>query len=152
MSNKLRIIFTIGHSTRSFEEFVGVLETYKIDALVDVRHFPHSRKNPQFNQELIDIELSKHGIEYLWIERLGGFRTGGYEKYMKTQDFMEGFNKLTDLAKQKMAAVMCAELLWFKCHRSFIATVLTKSGWEVIHIYDERRTQTHKLLDKEKNI
>ena len=151
MSNKIKNkILTTGHSIRSFEEFVGVLKTHNIDALVDVRHFPRSRRHPHFNNENLEIELPKFSIEYKWIEKLGGFRTGGYEKYMDTQNFKEGLGNLKEIAEQKKAAVMCTELLWFKCHRSSIATVLTKSGWEVIHIYDEKRTQKHTLLEREK--
>jgi uncharacterized protein (DUF488 family) len=138
-------IFTIGHSTRNLDELVEVLKCYNLLALVDVRHFPSSRRNPQFNKSDLEINLPESGIEYYWIEELGGFREGGYEKYMDSEDFNLGLNKLMEIAKQNRTAMMCAEFLWFRCHRGSIASLLTKNGWDVIHIFDKKRTQIHKL-------
>lgn len=145
MDKRENRIFTIGHSTRSVEEIIKILKFYNIEALVDVRRFPGSRRNPQVNKENLDIELEKSGVQYYWIEGLGGFREGGYEKYMGSEDFEEGLKKLIEIARQNRTTIMCAEILWFKCHRSSIASALTNTGWEVIHIYDENRTQIHKL-------
>ncbi len=141
-------IFTIGHSTRSLDELIEILRSYDVFTLVDVRHFPSSRRRRQFNRDNPEIGLPKGGIKYYWIEELGGFREGGYEKYMDSEDFNLGLNKLTKIAKQKRTAIMCAELLWFRCHRSFVASALTKAGWEMIHIYDEKRKQIHRTRKK----
>jgi uncharacterized protein (DUF488 family) len=145
MNKRESQIYTIGHSTRSLDELVEVLRRYNVLALVDVRHFPRSSRNPQFNKNNLEIELPEGSLEYYWIEELGGFREGGYEKYMESEDFNEGLKKLMKIAKQNSTAIMCAELLWFRCHRGSIASLLTKTGWEVIHIFDKKRTQIHKL-------
>lgn len=139
-------IFTIGHSTRSFDELVKILKYYNIGVLADIRHFPRSRRNPQFNKEALEIKLPESGIQYIWIESLGGFRKGGYENYLKTNDFNEGLRSLIKIAKQKFTAVMCAELLWFRCHRRHIASTLTKKKWRVFHIYDEKKSEAHRVL------
>ena len=94
-----KVVYTIGHSTRSLEEFVRVLKHYRIDILVDTRHFPRSRHNPQFNKELLEKELPKHKIEYAWLEVLGGFRKGGYKKYAGTEEFRRGIDELIKIAK-----------------------------------------------------
>ena len=144
MTKTERQIYTLGHSTRSLDELIEILRSYDVLTLVDVRHFPSSRRHPQFNKDSLEIGLPKGGIKYYWIEKLGGFREGGYEKYMDSEDFNLGLNKLTQIAKQTTTAIMCAELLWFGCHRSFLASALTTARWEVVHIYDEKRTQIHK--------
>ncbi len=141
-------IFTIGHSTRSLDELIGIVRCYDVSTLVDVRHFPRSRRNPQFNLDNLESELPASGIHYHWIEELGGFRDGGYENYMDSEDFILGLKKLTQIAKRSTTAIMCAELLWFRCHRTFVASILTKAGWKVIHIYDEKRTQIHRLREE----
>lgn len=140
-------IFTIGHSNRSLEDFIHILKHYNIEVLVDVRRFPTSRHNPQFKKDILENKLPESGIEYVWIENLGGFRKGGYVDYMETQSFKDELEKLIEVAKRKRATVMCSELLWFKCHRNFIATALTKQGWEVVHIYDEKKTEKHKFVE-----
>jgi len=145
-------IFTIGHSTRSLDELVKVLKYYGIEVLVDVRHFPRSGHNPQFNKEVLEDKLPEIGIQYLWIEALGGFRKGGYEEYMKTKDFQGGLETLMDIAKQRPAAVMCAELLWFRCHRRLIASALRRRKWQVIHIYDEKKKEAHRALRRKRAI
>ena len=137
-------IFTIGHSTRNFGEFVEILRCHCVLALVDVRHYPRSRRNPQFDKNNLEIELPESGIQHYWIEELGGFRPGGYEKYMNSEDFKLGLDKLVIIAEKTRTTIMCAELLWFKCHRGLIASLLTKTGWDVIHIFDKKRTQIHK--------
>ncbi|HEX3034976.1 MAG TPA: DUF488 domain-containing protein [Thermodesulfobacteriota bacterium] len=139
-------IFTIGHSNRSFEEFLKILKHYDTEILIDVRRFPRSRRNPHFNGELLEGKLKESNIQYFWIESLGGFRGGDYEEYSKTKDFEEGLTALMEIAEKKRAAVMCAEILWFRCHRSFIASALDKRKWRVIHIYDESRADIHKVL------
>ncbi|MEM4658907.1 MAG: DUF488 domain-containing protein, partial [Candidatus Methanosuratincola sp.] len=117
-----------------------------IESVVDVRRFPNSRRNPHFNRNALQISLPERSIAYIWIENLGGHRKGGYEEYMKTREFYDGIKTLTAIAEKGKTAVMCAELLWFKCHRRFIAAFLMSQGWRIIHIYDERRTEEEKLL------
>lgn len=146
----MKTIYTIGHSTRTLPDLIKILDNYGVKNLVDVRHFPHSRHNPQFNKEELEKELPKHGIDYLWMEILGGFRPGGYKKYTKTKDFAAGIGQLVKLAEEKTTAVICAEILWFKCHRRYIADALKRKKWQVIHIYDEKRTDKHKITLKRK--
>ncbi|MEM7815047.1 MAG: DUF488 domain-containing protein [Candidatus Aenigmatarchaeota archaeon] len=145
-------LFSIGHSTRKLEDLIAVLKHYGIVQLADVRHFPTSRHNPQFNRENLENELPKHGIGYFWLEKLGGFRTGGYEKYMRTKAYREGIKELLALAKGAPTAFMCAELLWFKCHRRHISDTLVRRRHKVVHIYDEKRTQEHKLRERMRKI
>ncbi|HSE84212.1 MAG TPA: DUF488 domain-containing protein [Thermodesulfobacteriota bacterium] len=139
-------IFTIGHSNRSFEEFLKVLKHYDIEILVDVRRFPRSRRNPHFNKESLEVKLKGGNIQYFWIEGLGGFRGGDYGEYTKTRDFEEGLKELIEIAGKKRAAVMCAEILWVRCHRSFIASVLSGRKWQVVHVYDETKADVHNVL------
>lgn len=141
-------IFTIGHSNRNLEDFMNILKHYNIEVLVDVRRFPTSRHNPQFKKDELENRLPENGVEYIWIENLGGFRKGGYVDYMETREFKEELEKLIVIAKQKRTAVMCAELLWFKCHRNFISTAFAREGWEVIHIYDQKKSEKHKFVDR----
>jgi uncharacterized protein (DUF488 family) len=148
MNGKKNNIFTIGHSNRSLQDFINILKHYKIEVLVDVRRFPTSRHNPQFKKDILENKLPESGIEYVWIENMGGFRKGGYVDYMETQGFKDELEKLIKIAKLNRTAVMCSELLWFKCHRNFIATALTRKGWEVFHIYAEKRTEKHKFVDR----
>ena len=148
MNNEVKAqIFTIGHSNRSLEDLIKILKHYDIKVLVDVRRFPTSRHNPQFKKDVLESELPESGIEYVWIENLGGFRKGGYVEYTETEEFREELERVIEIAKQKRVAIMCAELLWFKCHRNFIATALARQGWEVIHIYDEKKSDKHKFVD-----
>ncbi|MFX1409691.1 MAG: DUF488 family protein [Promethearchaeota archaeon] len=139
-------IWTIGHSTRSFEVLVSLLKYYNITILVDVRRFPSSKKFPHFNQKYLEMRLPEFEINYIWLgDDLGGFRKGGYAKYTKTKTFKEGVNKLLTIAKSGNTAIMCAEIVWFRCHRRWIADQLLIEGHEVIHIIDEKKTYSHKL-------
>jgi uncharacterized protein (DUF488 family) len=140
-------IYTIGHSTRKLDEFIDILKFFKIGILVDIRHFPKSTYNPHFNKENLNAELTKNNINYLWIEKLGGFRKGGYLEYMKTEEFKDGLDELVKIAKDNKTAIMCAELLWFKCHRRFISDKLTELGFKVFHILDKKKIYEHKLRE-----
>lgn len=142
----LHKIYTIGHSNRSMNEFMNILEKYGVKCLIDVRRFPSSRKYPWFRRETLNIVTRRSGITYIWLgDKLGGFRSGGYEKYMETEDFMEGINYLIDLLEKfGVIAIMCKERLWFKCHRRFISDILYSKGYEVIHIIDNNRIYKHK--------
>ncbi|MBC7265116.1 MAG: MFS transporter [Chloroflexi bacterium] len=135
-----RRIYSIGHSTRSLDEMVGLLAAHGVQVLVDVRRFPHSRKNPQFNRETLEETLPGQGIEYHWLgDLLGGYRDGGYEGYLATEEFGRGLAELEEIAAGKQTAFMCAEKLFFRCHRRFIADALVERGWRVLHIIEPGR-------------
>jgi uncharacterized protein (DUF488 family) len=140
------IIYTIGHGNRNIEEFIKILKYYDIELVVDVRRFPTSKKFPWFSINELSEILMKENINYVWLgEELGGYRKEGYENYIKSEKFKEGINKIEELSKSKILAIMCSEKLWFKCHRRFIANILVEKGYEVIHIFDEKKKQKHKL-------
>jgi uncharacterized protein (DUF488 family) len=140
------IIYTIGHGNRNIEEFIKILKYYDIELVVDVRRFPTSKKFPWFSINELPERLMKENINYVWLgEELGGYRKEGYENYIKSEKFKEGINKIEELSKSKILAIMCSEKLWFKCHRRFIANILVEKGYEVIHIFDENKKQKHKL-------
>jgi len=142
-------IFTLGHSTRSLEEFLEILKSFKIELVIDVRRFPSSKKFPHFNKENLEKELRKEKIEYLHFPELGGYRKEGYENFSKSEEFSEGVKKFVEIAKEKRVAVLCSELFWWRCHRRYIANALAEKGFEVIHIFDKEKTQEHKLKEKE---
>ena len=145
MFNKERIIFTIGHSTHSLENFIFMLQKHDIKMLVDVRRFPTSRKHPQFQKEVLEKGLSRVNIGYQWLgDFLGGYRTGGYKAYTRTETFQQGLQQLEALAQQQTTAFMCAELLFFRCHRRFIADKLVERGWRVFHIMEKAKLYQHK--------
>ena len=127
-------LYTVGHSTRSLDELVELVKDYEITQLVDVRHYPRSRRNAQVNLEVLEKELPPRGIAYFWDEDLGGFRKGGYESYMATPTFAAGLDRLERLASRATTAIMCAEIVWFRCHRRFIARQMAARGYRVTHI------------------
>ena len=153
-----KIIWTLGHSTRTIEEFLELLKIYGIAHLIDVRRFPGSRKYPQFNKDNLETVLIKEGFWYTHIEALGGRRKvnadskntvwrhpsfRGYADYMETSEFKAAFAKLEVLASEKKCAIMCSEAVWWRCHRSMISDQLKANGWKVIHIMGEHQEQEH---------
>lgn len=155
-------IWTIGHSTRSIEELLAALAANSIQVLVDVRRFPASRRNPQFERNALEKSLRDAGIGYVWMgELLGGRRNTtkasrnvalrskafrGYADYMLTPAFRQGVDALRALAAERRVAIMCAELLWWNCHRSMISDFLVGVfGDEVVHIRDASHSDVHKL-------
>ena len=136
-------IFSIGHSNRGLDELVRILKAHEIGALVDIRSYPRSKRNSNFNREHLEVMLPGLGVGYHWIKELGGLREGGYEEYMESQEFKEGLAKLFKTAESKLCCFMCAELKWRECHRSFVAEKLFRDGWEVVHIYDETEVEKH---------
>jgi len=153
-------IWTIGHSTRSAEDFAGVLSAYKIELLADVRRFPGSRRLPQFESSVLSAFLASRGIDYTWLASLGGRRrpaadsenTGwrhpafrAYADHIMTEEFAEGLFELTMLASGLRTAIMCAEVLWWRCHRRIISDVLTSLDWTVVHIRDAEHSEVHEL-------
>jgi len=144
---ELDTIYTVGHSNRSLEEFIALMRNHKIQVVADVRRFPRSRLNPQFNRENLEKALKAAGIGYIWLgNELGGYRSGGYEEYTKAHQFQEGLEKLEFTAFHKRTAIMCAEKLWFRCHRRFIADELVRRGWKVLHISELGKPLSHHKL------
>ena len=152
-------LWTIGHSTRPLDQFLALLRQYEIEALADVRRFPTSRRHPQFNEAALRQTLEEQGIEYLWLPKLGGRRPTkrdspntawrnasfrGYADYLTTPEFSAGLDDLLALAQRRRTAIMCAEVVWWRCHRAIISDVLLSRGWQVIHILDEHKSSTHK--------
>jgi uncharacterized protein (DUF488 family) len=151
-------IWTVGHSTRSSEEFNQILLAHKIGALVDVRSFPGSRRYPHFNKPELARALDALGILYRHAPRLGGRRRPSadskntawqnasfraYADHMESEEFQQGIDELIELAGEKRTAIMCAESLWWRCHRSLISDFLKARGVEVIHILDAKKTEVH---------
>jgi uncharacterized protein (DUF488 family) len=158
MISKMVTVWTVGHSTRSAEEFGQILLAHEIKVLVDVRSFPGSRRYPQFNRVTLSESLAKLGIKYRHELRLGGRRRPradshntawrnasfrAYADHMETDEFRKGVEELLELARGARTSVMCAEALWWRCHRSLIADYLKAEGHEVVHILDEKKTEEH---------
>lgn len=152
------MIWTIGHSTRTLDAFIALLQSFSIKQLVDVRHFPGSRKYPHFNKDALRDSLSKVHIRYEHIESLGGRRKAkpdslntawrhpafrGYADYMETPPFGEGIHRLEQLGLHAKTAYMCSEAVWWRCHRALISDYLKAKGWEVQHIMDVGKAKEH---------
>jgi len=155
-------LWTVGHSTRSAEEFADLLLAHRVDAIADVRRFPGSRRHPHFARDELAPFLESHGIAYTWMPELGGRRapakdspsTGwrvaafrGYADYMATPAFASAMDALITLAASKRVAVMCAEALWWQCHRRLIADWLVAHGHDVVHIESAGRASPHRLIE-----
>ena len=122
------------------DEFVTLLHEHGIRQLVDVRRFPRSRREPQFNQETLARVLPARGVAYFWMgEELGGFRSGGYERYTETPTFRRGLEQLARHTTAARTAIMCAEGAWQRCHRRFIARRMAAIGYQVRHIVNVRK-------------
>lgn len=153
-------IYTIGHSTRELNELIEILKSYHIKLLADVRSVPKSRHTPQFNKEHLAKVLPESGIQYAHLERLGGLRHTtkdsmnlgwhntsfrGYADYMQTPEFATGLDELMKLAATKTTAIMCAEAVPWRCHRSLIGDALLVRGVQAIDIFDKHKTQTETM-------
>jgi hypothetical protein len=153
-------VFTIGHSTRTIDEFIALLTDHQITRLVDVRTIPRSRANPQFNKDVLPASLKKARIAYVHVPALGGLRKTradspngawrnlsfrGYADYMQTPEFAEGIDVLLDWMLKDRLALMCAEAVPWRCHRSLIADALTVRGVRVEEIISATKTQVHKM-------
>jgi len=152
-------LWTIGHSTRKIDHFISLLEENGIKLVVDVRSFPGSKRNPQFNKEALADSLGQHGIRYEHFPELGGRRKPkkdsqntawrnasfrSYADYMETAEFQKGIERLVDLTSEVgPTAIMCAEAVWWRCHRALISDYLKARGIEVIHIVDSNKTEPH---------
>lgn len=144
-----KVIYTLGTSTRRLKDFTGILQHYGIEQVIDVRHFPTSSRFPHFKKERLTKSLPKKGVDYLWLgEKLGGYRPEGYESYSHSPDFEEGLRELELAASKKLTAFFCAEKIFFRCHRRYIADALIKRGWEVWHIVEKGREIKGKMRPK----
>jgi uncharacterized protein (DUF488 family) len=153
-------IYTIGHSTRTADELVALLSAHEVDLLVDVRTIPRSHHNPQFNSDVLPATLGKAAIAYTHLRSLGGLRRPdpnsrnlgwrnasfrGYADYMQTREFGEAIEDLLALASTREVAIMCAEAVPWRCHRSLIADALLARGIETSEIVSTEQTTPHKL-------
>ncbi len=152
-------IWTIGHSTRTAQEFVAALQAHGIKVVVDVRLLPGSRRYPHFDADALSAELTKHGIGYEHFRELGGRRKPrpdsqntawrndafrGYADYMETEEFHGGIERLVSVASASgPAALMCAEAVWWRCHRGLVADYLKVRGFEVLHILSDKKADAH---------
>jgi uncharacterized protein (DUF488 family) len=149
-------VFSIGHSTRSLEEFIHLLQGAKVDRVIDVRRFPHSVRQPHFNIETLPAKLATTGIEYIHMLALGGRRPSrkdgkpspntlwreksfrNYADYAETPEFHAAFDKIMKFARRGRPAIMCAEAVWWRCHRRIITDYLLAAGVDVEHILDDK--------------
>jgi uncharacterized protein (DUF488 family) len=154
------VVWTIGHSTRTLEEFESLLEAHQLERLVDVRTVPRSRHNPQFNKSTLPAALRRIGIKYLHLPGLGGLRHAkpdspnmgwrntsfrGYADYMQTPEFVDSLDRLIELARKERVAIMCAEAVPWRCHRSLIADALVVRGIQAEEIVSRVRTTAHRI-------
>jgi uncharacterized protein (DUF488 family) len=155
-------LYTIGHSTRSLDELIDALQAHSIQTLVDIRSFPISRRLPHFNRESLEKALPAAGIQYVWMKELGGRRKKSledspnialrdksfrnYADYMLTPEFERAIADLLKLGEQSRTAYMCAERLYFRCHRILVSDWLVAHGHEVLHIDDEKPAKPHQLM------
>ena len=158
INHSQHIIYTIGHSTHSFAEFLTMLQSYNIQLVVDIRSLPGSRKYPQFNKENLAEVLPENKIQYLHLVDLGGRRKvkkdsknnrwrsdafKGYADYMETENFKNAIDHLEKIALKHNTAYMCAEAVWWRCHRSMVSDYLKLKGWKVLHILSKNKMEEH---------
>lgn len=157
---EMPVVLTIGHSTRTWKDFLEVLRAHRVNRVIDVRSIPRSRHNPQFNRDTLSTKLRAARIRYVYLRRLGGLRHArrdspnmgwrnasfrGFADYMQTSGFDAGLRRLMKLARQKRSAIMCAEAVPWRCHRSLIADALTVRGIRVDDIMSVKRSQVHPI-------
>ena len=153
-----KVIYTIGNSTRSFDEFLKLLKHSNIQVLADIRAYPGSRRYPHFNKEALQNLLKQHGIQHLHLPGLGGRRKPskdskniawkndafrGYADYMETDIFKKEIIHLEEIALQSATAYMCSEAVWWRCHRALVSDYLKSNGWLVLHIINETKSEEH---------
>jgi uncharacterized protein (DUF488 family) len=154
-------VLTVGHSNHPLDRFLALLARHQVEALVDIRRFPGSRKHPHFNRDTLASALPKSGVEYHWLEALGGRRHKqraespnlglenkgfrNYADYMLTDEFRGGMGKLLEVARQKRTAIMCAEGLFWQCHRRLVSDFLVASGVTVQHVMPAGELRPHTL-------
>jgi uncharacterized protein (DUF488 family) len=155
-------LYTIGHSTRTLDELVSALKAHGIETLVDIRAFPMSRRLPYFHREVLERSLPEHGIRYVWMQALGGYRKAirkdsphtalrnanfrNYADYALTPEFEEAAAELVEIANGSRTAYMCAERVYFRCHRMIVSDWMVANGHEVFHIDAEGPARPHKMF------
>jgi uncharacterized protein (DUF488 family) len=161
-----RTVYTAGHSTRTLDELAALLESAGVKALADIRRYPSSRRHPQHNRAELDRGLGSRGIEYHWLgEELGGRRRQivapeespnrawqvpafrNYADAMATAPFLAAVERLEALALRVPTAFLCAEKLWWQCHRRLLADLMVARGWRVVHLLEPTRSQDHRLSE-----
>jgi uncharacterized protein (DUF488 family) len=162
MQTQATQVHSIGHSNHSLERFIELLRQHEIAAVADIRRFPGSRKHPHFGRDAFQLALGEAGVQYRWIEPLGGRRLAkkgvqspneglrnasfrNYADYMATAEFREGIETLLDLAAEHRTAMMCAEGLWWQCHRRLVSDYLLANGDAVVHILPDGKLKPHEL-------
>jgi len=155
-------IYTIGHSTRSAEELLALLREAGVQRLADVRAFPSSRRHPQYNRDALTTWLGEAGIEYRHLPGLGGRRSPvpgspnggwrelafqGYADHMRSSEFQDALAALEAMAREAPTAVICAEAVWWRCHRRLIADALVARGWRVVHLGAGSSPSLHELTE-----
>ncbi len=155
---KNKTIWTIGHSTHSFEEFLGMLHAFDIEVIADIRNYPGSRRYPHFNKDQLEVSLPENNIQYTHLKDLGGRRKAdpdskntawrhsafrGYADYMETSSFEQGLTQLLGIALKHRTAYMCSEAVWWRCHRAMISDYLKVQGWKVMHILNAKKEEEH---------
>jgi uncharacterized protein (DUF488 family) len=157
-------LYTIGHSTRSFDDFIETLQAHSIHTLVDIRSIPMSRRLPHFNRESLELTLPENGIRYVWMKELGGRRKKtledspnmalrspsfrNYADHMLSKEFHDAIDELIQLAEESKTACMCAERVYFRCHRMLVSDWLVARGHEVLHIEGTGSAREHKLMSE----
>ena len=156
------VILTIGHSTRSLDEFVGLLRTHRVDGIADIRTIPKSRRHPHFSAEAMGVSLPQVGVSYRHFPGLGGLRKPrrdsrnsawrhegfrGYADYMETDEFRQALADLIAWGGERRVAIMCAEGVWWRCHRQLTADALVARGIDVCHITGGGPAAAHKLTE-----
>jgi len=155
-------IYSVGHGTRPIEEFLDVLRAADVKTLADIRSAPGSRRHPQFGQAALAASLNAAGIEYAHMRGLGGRRDAaldsphvalkvdafrGYADHMSTDEFAADYARLVAIARDGATAYMCAETLWWRCHRRMLSDRLTVDGWDVVHLLAPGKSEPHRLWD-----
>jgi uncharacterized protein (DUF488 family) len=158
MKEENRTIWTIGHSTHPFEQFIAMLHSFQIELVADIRSYPGSRKFPQYNKEALEVSLPENNIQYLHLKNLGGRRKvsvdsknikwrhiafRAYADYMETDAFKKEIKDLEYIAHNKRTAYMCSEAVWWRCHRSMVSDYLKANGWTVMHIMGFAKADEH---------
>lgn len=156
--NTNKTIWTVGHSTNTLEEFVQILKLASIEIVADVRSLPGSRKFPHFNKENLSASLKTNNMDYIHIKKLGERRKvnknstndawrhpafRGFADYMETDSFQTGLEELISMAQFQRTAIMCAEALWWRCHRSMISDSLKLNSWKVLHLFPNHKIEEH---------
>jgi uncharacterized protein (DUF488 family) len=143
------IVYSLGHSTRDFEDFVEILKKFRVELVVDVRKVPFSKRFPHFSKANLQERLLNEKIDYLHFASLGGFREEGYLVFFQSSEFAKAIGELQEVIDSRVVVVFCAEVLWWRCHRKYVAQALYEKGYQVIHIFDKDKLQKHQPLQRE---